>query len=99
RDRTVNWSSDVCSSDLIGEDEGCAFDVVVPIPVDREGGIGFFDVERFGVALTYEKIARPDGSTAHKIYLGGFAVITRAGTGPYRSEERRVGKGAGATWA
>ena len=57
--------------------------MVVPIPVDREGGIGFFDVERFGVALTYEKIARPDGSTAHKIYLGGFAVITRAGTGPY----------------
>ncbi len=38
----------------IGVDEGCAFDAVVTLPVDRKGGVGFFDVERFGVALAGE---------------------------------------------
>jgi len=38
----------------IAVDEGCAFDAVVTLPVDRKGGVGFFDVERFGVVLAGE---------------------------------------------
>ena len=35
-------------------DEGCAFDAVVAHPIDREGSVGLFDVERFGVAVAGE---------------------------------------------
>ena len=38
----------------IGVDEGFAFDVVVTLPVDRKGSVGFLDVERFGVTLAGE---------------------------------------------
>ena len=34
--------------------EGCAFDTIVARPVDRKGSIGFFDAERFRVALAGE---------------------------------------------
>ena len=35
-------------------DEGWTFDAVVSLPVDRKGSVGFFDVERFRVALAAE---------------------------------------------
>src|SRR5258705_1198373 len=38
----------------ISVDEGGAFDAIVALPVDRKGSFGFFDVERFGVALAGE---------------------------------------------
>jgi hypothetical protein len=38
----------------IGVDEGCAFDAIVSFPLDGKGAVGFFEVERFGVALTGE---------------------------------------------
>ena len=38
----------------IGVDEGCALDAIVPLPVDCKRCFGFFDVERFGVALAGE---------------------------------------------
>jgi len=39
-------------------------DTIVTLPTDREGGIGFFDVDRLGVAIMGElRGERSDGSS------------------------------------
>jgi hypothetical protein len=35
----------------IGIDEGGSLDAIVALPIDAEGGIVFFDVDGFGVAV------------------------------------------------
>jgi hypothetical protein len=53
----VDWiAEDGCGAAgvAVGVDEGCAFDAVAPLPVDCKGSVGFFDMERFGVAAMGE---------------------------------------------
>ena len=38
----------------IGVNEGGPLDAIMALPADREGGIGFFDVDRLGVAIMGE---------------------------------------------
>ena len=38
----------------IGVDESWSFDTIVALPFDGEAGIGFFQVDRFGVAISGE---------------------------------------------
>src|SRR5215831_15576306 len=53
----VGWIAEhgCCAAGVaIGVDEGFAFDAIVAFPIDCKGSFGFFDVERFGVALAGE---------------------------------------------
>jgi hypothetical protein len=52
-DRVTEHGCDAAAV-AIGVDEGCAFDAIVALPFDRKASVGFFDVERFRVALAGE---------------------------------------------
>src|SRR5690348_18135776 len=74
---TGDWSSDVCSSDLI------------PLTLITDNMVGHF-LKTGGVSAVVvgaDRIAR-NGDTANKIGTYGIAVLAREN----RSEERRVGK-------
>src|SRR5436190_23106150 len=49
--RVAQGGGDPAAS-LIQVNECGPLDTIVALPADREGGIGFFDVDRFGVAIT-----------------------------------------------
>ena len=53
----------------IGVNEGGPLDAIMALPVDREGGIGFFDVDRFGLAITGE----PRGELIGRVEQPGIA--------------------------
>src|SRR5437660_3643764 len=40
---------------------------------------------------SYEKITRPDGSVAQKVYVGSFAVVTKVGNGANTEEYQLCG--------
>ena len=62
-----------CAGIAIDVDEGGAFDAIAALPVDREGGIGFFDVDGFGVAITGE----PGGELIGRVEEPGIAGFGR----------------------
>ena len=53
----------------IGVNEGGPFDAIMALPADREGGIRFFDVDRFGLAITGE----PRGELIGRVEQLGIA--------------------------
>src|SRR3546814_19227080 len=83
--RISDWSSDVCSSDLItGRD---AFDRTILIVEDFGGGKARedFDAQPFGL------LGEPAAKIAETARIGAL-VVHEAGRDEFRSEERRVGK-------
>src|SRR5699024_11595459 len=87
-----DWSSDVCSSDLIGT-------LYSPdITPDKQDGIGHYTLEDFDNAVRYG--IRKDGKSLYPAMpFPDYAVITEEDIAAlyayfmHRSEERRVGKG------
>jgi hypothetical protein len=71
-----------CGCDAAGvtidKDEGSVFDAVGPVPVDREGSIGFLDVKRFGVALA--------GEPERKVIF----AVDDPGVAGFRGEQRKL---------
>src|SRR3546814_18087060 len=86
--RISDWSSDVCSSDLVG--------VKIVSPLQRR--IQSFGIGGVGNDCRHidDGVARPRGPDpvvdAHSHRLARVGVIIGALDRPYRSEERRVGK-------
>ena len=52
--RRISLDGGVPSGFSIHVDECCSLDAVAPLPVNREGGLVFFDVEWFGVPIAGE---------------------------------------------
>jgi hypothetical protein len=46
---------------LIDVNECGSLDAIVALPTDREGGIGFFDLDRFGVSIAGQPCGEPIG--------------------------------------
>ena len=50
-------------------DEGPSLDVVLPLPLDRESGVGVLDMNRFGIAIA----SQPCGQVIERIEQPGIA--------------------------
>src|SRR3989449_4419713 len=91
RDVAVNWSSDVCSSDLKANSRGAALN-----PTDaRFAGRGF----EGGYAIEYVRAVRRVGKAAGRIPVVTTGSGTMLRVDLDRSEERRVGKECRSRWS
>src|SRR3546814_18841666 len=82
--RISDWSSDVCSSDLLGPGEaGDGADLVLAV---AHAVAIFLDARKFG------QIVRPDRHAFRLAFQNLAQHLTRQPRAPARSEERRVGK-------
>src|SRR3546814_11646241 len=89
--RISDWSSDVCSSDLLSRGE-------------EEFDVGGWLLQRFQERVervlgqhvdfvdNVDLVPRRDGGIAYGLYHFAHIVHARMGGGVHRSEERRVGK-------
>src|SRR5699024_11895158 len=85
-----DWSSDVCSSDLSGQDKGVEGGFVVD---NRHGPVVFFDF-RYVIVFVDQLLGHLGNSPGGGMIVWQqlFAVLLQ------RSEERRVGKEWGCRW-
>jgi hypothetical protein len=59
RVRRVSQDGSGSSGVPIDEDECRTLDVVVPLPLDGEVGVGLFDVDGFGIAVSCQRGGEP----------------------------------------
>src|SRR3546814_11783059 len=100
--RISDWSSDVCSSDLVSAEMARhAFDRLVEAGegLGIAGGLrlcGLHALDSLRIEKAYRHFGHDIGDEDHVLEAGlGFAVKTEKPAsrfGPFRSEERRVGK-------
>src|SRR3546814_12974329 len=80
--RIIDWSSDVCSSDLVR-------DFLQRVPVDYP-----ILVDAAGPADAGVRLGNPKGVLPYSVLVSADGVLLKQRIGPFehRSEERRVGK-------
>src|SRR3546814_3124385 len=89
--RISDWSSDVCSSDLLPVPSQLVMRTVAKIAIEQGDPLPGVVAERFGIVpVRFKAIVMRCHSDC------GIAFLTPAVD--LRSEERRVGKGCGSTW-
>src|SRR5207249_8465183 len=85
-----DWSSDVCSSDLI------AREVADALVYAHQQGVVHRDIKPENILISAGHAVVADFGIARAIQAAGAQTVTQTGT---RSEERRVGKEGRYRWA
>src|SRR5215471_15229463 len=71
--RWVAGDSRYPATGTIDVDKRPSLDVVLPLPLDRESGVGVLDMDRFGIAIA----SQPRGQVVERIQQPGIAGFGR----------------------